>query len=69
MSQIEVLVNKTAQYIQDNPKKVGAAHQLMALAEQYATHISDVNEESAAKLLDVLKQIYSICIRYVKVEE
>jgi hypothetical protein len=64
MSQIEVLINTTAQYIQENPKKVGAAHKLLALAEQYSEQISDVNEQSAAKMLDVLKDIYDVCMRY-----
>lgn len=68
MSEIEVLINVTAQYIQENPKKVGAAHRLLALAEQYSSQISDINEESATKMLDILKDIYEICTRYLKPE-
>lgn len=64
MSQLEVLINVTAQYIQENPKKIGAAHRLLALSEQYSEQISDVNEQSAAKMLDVLKDIYDVCMRY-----
>ena len=64
MSEIEVLVNVTAEFIKANPKKVGAAHRLMALGEQYAQNISDINEESASKMLDVLKDIYAVCMRY-----
>lgn len=66
MSDIEVLVNVTAQYLQDNPKKIGAAHRLLALAEQYSSQISDINEQSAAIMLDTLKDIYEICTRYLK---
>lgn len=68
MSEIEVLVNATAQYIQENPKKIGAAHRLLALAEQYSSQISDINEKSAATMLDTLKDIYEICTRYLKPE-
>lgn len=64
MSQIEVLVNVTAQHIQENPKKIGAAHRLLALAEQYSAEISDVNETSAARMLDTLRSIYEVCMRF-----
>ena len=64
LTQIEVMINHSAQYIQANPKKIGQAHQLSALGVRYAEQLSDVNEASAEIILDVLKQIYAICSRH-----
>lgn len=66
LSEIEVMVHATSVYIQENPKKIGVAHRLMVLAEQYANQISDVNEESAAIMLVALREIYQICFQYLE---
>lgn len=62
MSEIEGLINATALVIQDNTIHTHVAHRLLYLAEQYSSHISDVSESSAGHMLDVLKEIYQICV-------
>lgn len=63
MTEIESLINSASLYIQNNPKKTHLAHRLLYLAEQYSGYISDVTESSASHMLDILKEIYQICMK------
>jgi len=66
LTQIESQILLASAALSEQPKKKGVAIRLEALANQLAEHMNGINEERAAKILPILKEIYELCGRILK---
>lgn len=62
ISEIEEIINKTAEKLIQNPALKSSIKDIENLAQQYAMHTNDINEKSASKILNILRDIYTLCM-------
>ena len=66
LSQIEVFILLADQALTENPRKKGVAQRLVDLSEQLAQALGEITEESAVRILFLLRDILDVCMKVVK---
>ena len=65
LSEIEVLINRTADLLLEHKANSGVATRLSYCASLLATQVHQISEETAPEILANIKQIYQICVKVI----